>query len=155
MTTCGNATDLDLIFGRLTGAAVFVLDPEREGNLGRSARRMGFRVFSVDGEAVNSKRELLPALARVFSFPDYFGHNWDALSECIRDLSWLPRANFVLCFRNANHLLRLGRRDFATLIGILGDTTFSWKAEGVVFSVVLLGGTDVASAVQEALRQSA
>lgn len=28
--------------------------------------------------------------------PDYFGMNWDALHECIRDLSWLPPGQVVL-----------------------------------------------------------
>jgi hypothetical protein len=29
-------------------------------------------------------------------FPDYFGWNWDALDECLRDLSWLPPGRVIL-----------------------------------------------------------
>jgi RNAse (barnase) inhibitor barstar len=30
--------------------------------------------------------ELFAALADALALPDYFGHNWDALDECLRDL---------------------------------------------------------------------
>jgi hypothetical protein len=42
------------------------------------------------------KRELLSLLARQLSFPDYFGFNWDALDDCLRDLSWLPAGKRVV-----------------------------------------------------------
>ncbi|MCP1852169.1 hypothetical protein ACVMIH_001268 [Bradyrhizobium sp. USDA 4503] len=39
---------------------------------------------------VADKAALLATLARQLGFPNYFGNNWDAFEECIRDLSWLP-----------------------------------------------------------------
>jgi hypothetical protein len=39
---------------------------------------------------VCDKGTLLAQLAEAGRFPDYFGHNWDALAECLCDLSWLP-----------------------------------------------------------------
>ncbi len=38
---------------------------------------------------LRSKRKLLAQYAGQLSLPDYFGWNWDALDECLRDLSWL------------------------------------------------------------------
>jgi hypothetical protein len=38
---------------------------------------------------VDSKVELLSFLAVNLRFPDHFGRNWDALDECLSDLSWL------------------------------------------------------------------
>jgi hypothetical protein len=35
------------------------------------------------------KEKVLGVLARGLRFPSYFGWNWDALDECLRDLSWL------------------------------------------------------------------
>ena len=39
---------------------------------------------------IESKDALLSLYAEKLRFPDWFGHNWDALEDCLRDLSWLP-----------------------------------------------------------------
>ncbi|MCE9607179.1 MAG: barstar family protein [Planctomycetia bacterium] len=39
--------------------------------------------------AARGKQKVLGALAKGLRFPSYFGWNWDALDECLRDLSWL------------------------------------------------------------------
>jgi RNAse (barnase) inhibitor barstar len=49
---------------------------------------------------IRSKDALLDELDRLLRFPDYFGGNWDALWECIRDLSWLPAGPVVLRHRD-------------------------------------------------------
>ena len=45
---------------------------------------------------ITTKEALLDELYRRLRFPDYFGDNWDALEECIRDLSWLPAGPVVI-----------------------------------------------------------
>jgi len=37
---------------------------------------------------LKNKAELLSFLSDAFSFPAYFGHNWDALADCLSDLIW-------------------------------------------------------------------
>lgn len=40
----------------------------------------------IDGRACRTRAAFLVAAARVLDFPEYFGHNWDALADCLRDL---------------------------------------------------------------------
>jgi len=49
---------------------------------------------------IKSKQALLHELHRRLKFPDYFGFNWDALLDCIRDLSWLPPGQVFLVHRD-------------------------------------------------------
>lgn len=39
---------------------------------------------------------LLARLAHGLSFPDYFGANWDALIDCLSDLSWSNAPDVVI-----------------------------------------------------------
>jgi RNAse (barnase) inhibitor barstar len=45
---------------------------------------------------ITTTEALFGELSQRLQFPDYFGANWDALWECIRDLSWLPSGPVVL-----------------------------------------------------------
>ena len=56
----------------------------------------GIRIAAVDGAAILSKQDLMEALSAALEFPDYFGGNWDALEEVLRDLGWLEAKGHVV-----------------------------------------------------------
>jgi len=45
--------------------------------------------FTVHLPEIRNKEELFSSVSLKLGFPSYFGFNWDALSECLRDLSWI------------------------------------------------------------------
>lgn len=69
---------------------------------------------------IKSKAALLDELYRCLRFPDYFGFNWDALVDCIRDLSWLPPGPVVLVHRDLPLVGDVGSQK--TYLSILRDT---------------------------------
>lgn len=69
------------------------------------------------GGPLRRKRDLLRALAGCLKLPDYFGYNWDALEECLRDLSWLPNDKTIILLHEQSPLA--DERQRATYIDIL------------------------------------
>ena len=73
---------------------------------------------------INSKAELLRVLYEELTLPGYFGFNWDALSECLRDLSWTTKRRIVL-FHEA--VPSLEPTDLTEYLSILADSIRDWK----------------------------
>lgn len=77
---------------------------------------------------IKSKTALLEALFVALRFPDYFGGNWDALEECIRDLSWLPSGDVVL--RHRDLPMPEDRPSLSIYLQILKEAVEKWKTSG-------------------------
>lgn len=72
-----------------------------------------------------TKSDLLEDVAQCLRFPDYFGGNWDALEECVRDLSWLPPGAVVL--RHDDLPLPGDAVALGTYLAVLGDAVMRWN----------------------------
>ena len=102
-----------------TGAFLFSADPT-------AYRAEGAFVARIPAKA-KGKEKLLGVLASKLRFPAYFGHNWDALDECLRDLSWLsdqPRVVIVheaLPFSSAGESLAIYQSILADAVAVHRD----------------------------------
>jgi hypothetical protein len=45
---------------------------------------------------IASKNDLLEIIGEKLHLPDYYGVNWDAFDECIRDLSWIHARDITI-----------------------------------------------------------
>jgi RNAse (barnase) inhibitor barstar len=70
-----------------------------------------------------AKEELLRSIAQALDFPDWFGHNWDALEDCLSDLSWRQAPGYLLLFEKPRR-----DDDFGVLIDVLLSSAESWAA---------------------------
>lgn len=98
-----------------------------------SAETPGTCVRGIDLAGCAGKRELLDRVAAALAFPAGFGHNWDALSDCLRDLSWLPAQGYALLFEHAAALHEGAPRDFDVLLDILDEAAAAWSEAGIPF----------------------
>jgi hypothetical protein len=79
------------------------------------------------------KVQLLKNLAVAFGFPDWFGHNWDALEDCLTDLSWRDAPAHVLLIEDAKP-----GDDLGVLTDILRSSAESWAERGKPFFAIFV-----------------
>ena len=91
-------------------------------------RAEGAFVVRIPAKA-RGKEKLLGVLAAKLRFPSYFGHNWDALEECLRDLSWLTDQPRVVIVHEALPFSSAGE-SLAIYQGILADAVASHRQRG-------------------------
>jgi RNAse (barnase) inhibitor barstar len=121
-------------------AGIYRLPPD-VGALEAAAAGSDFAVWRVDLDAVRTKQELLDAIAREVAFPDWFGSNWDALEDCLTDLSWCVASGYVLILTNAGGFAEAAAEDFETALEVLDGAAEYWYDEDVPFWV-LVGDAD-------------
>ena len=83
---------------------------------------------------INGKEDLLKELSAKLNFPDYFGFNWDALYDCLRDLNWINQKEIVLVH---DELPLLDNETLKNYINLLYMTVQDWQiSEEHQFEVV-------------------
>ena len=85
----------------------------------------GFALKVIKGGHCKTPANLFAEFARALKFPDYFGHNWDALEECLADLEWLPAKGYILLIIDAPQLLP-DDEEYETFLEILRDAGEAW-----------------------------
>jgi RNAse (barnase) inhibitor barstar len=123
-----------------------ILAPERSGvyampadaaALKRAATEQNLAWMELDTSGARDKESLLEACAFSLDFPDSFGSNWDALSDCLRDFSWRPGRGYVIVWHGGATLAAAALDDFATALEVFRDAANYWKERGRIFIVLL------------------
>jgi RNAse (barnase) inhibitor barstar len=57
-------------------------------------------IGEIDGTKATNISKFLNEISIAFRFPDYFGHNYNALNECLNDLDWIDVPNYALFIKN-------------------------------------------------------
>jgi hypothetical protein len=84
------------------------------------------------------KEERMERIARALDFPRWFGGNWDALEDCLTDLSWSSAAGHVLLIDGAGELPGDER---GILLDILCAAAAWWADRKRPFFAVFLDGS--------------
>ncbi len=86
----------------------------------------GLLLKVIKGRHCKTPANLFAEFARALEFPDYFGHNWDALEECLADLEWLPAKGYILLITDAGRVLPDDEAEYETFLEILCDAGETW-----------------------------
>jgi RNAse (barnase) inhibitor barstar len=116
-----------------TRAGVFFVTEDDLDPLAAVGRDAGLLSRRIDLSGCDSKGALQLRIATVLDFPQSSGRNWDALSDSLRDLSWLEAPGYVLLFEQAHELRERTEADFDTLLDILDEVSQFWTSNEVPF----------------------
>ena len=92
----------------------FIEDPS---SLSKAGAHIGFL------RDIQSHDQLMKDVAIALQFPSYFGENWDALHECLRDFEWIENHDVVLAH---NGKLSLEAADLKIYLEVLADSILFW-----------------------------
>jgi len=87
-----------------------ISEPDAIERLTFSLRRDGGEssnvlVVRLHGQAMRDRKGVFDRFAEVLRFPSYFGRNWNAFLDCLRDLSWLQFTGMVVAILHSEHFL--------------------------------------------------
>jgi len=99
----------------------------------------GIAARVLGGERIRDKKGLLTAVATAFEFPSYFGHNWDALLDCLSDFHWLPAKGYVCIMLHADQLKSADRKAYTAFLKVCQAAAVRWtQRNGPAFLKVVI-----------------
>jgi hypothetical protein len=76
-------------------------------------------------KGIQSKADLFLHYEREGRFPAYFGHNWDALMDCLRDFSWASQKRIIITHEDLP--LANDGKELQIYLEILETAVNDWK----------------------------
>ncbi|MFC9296528.1 barstar family protein [Streptomyces sp. NPDC057011] len=106
------------------------LDPQPLAPALAAAEEAGWTTVRLDLDGVRSKAELMERCGEALRLPEWFGGNWDALADALRDLSWLPDAAGRLVAVTSWRVFAAVRpAEWSTLREVLEGTVDFWREQ--------------------------
>jgi RNAse (barnase) inhibitor barstar len=87
---------------------------------------------------VRSKKALMEAIATGLKLPKHFGHNWDALADCLMDEDWAKATSYTIAISDSAAAKKRFGEDWDTLIDLLDEACEWWGEREKAFNVVLV-----------------
>lgn len=119
-------------------AGVYAIDAETSRTAFTAASALQFKVWRVDLAQTRNARSLQSLLGRALQFPDWFGENWDALLDCLCDLSWCAADGYLLILDSSRAFDQHDATAFDTLLEVLRETNAFWQDSGLPFWAMLV-----------------
>ncbi|MEV5980601.1 barstar family protein [Streptomyces sp. NPDC052114] len=107
-----------------------------------AARGAGWTIWTLPLAGVRDKAGLMERCARGLELPDWFGRNWDALADCLTDLSWAPPApGRLLVASGWQEYARTAPQEWETAQEVFSAAVDHWQDAGTTLAVVLAIGS--------------
>ncbi|OEU96949.1 barstar family protein [Streptomyces oceani] len=102
------------------------------------AQAENWQAAVVDLGGVTDKAGFLEACVLGLELPDWFGRNWDALADCLTDLSWLGEpAGYLVLTSGWSDFERFSPRDAHSAAEIFSAAVGYWAVRDSPLAVLL------------------
>ncbi|MDT0178006.1 barstar family protein [Enterobacter sp. BRE11] len=91
---------------------------------GQASYNTGEVFFARLDPLISNTDELLKSLYYLLWFPGYFGFNWNALEDCLRDFNWINENKIIIVH---DVLPNISKKDLKIYLEILRDTALNWR----------------------------
>lgn len=132
------AVELRALIADPVQAGAYFADLRDREALIEAGGALHFTVAPVSLKGCGDAQGLLAALADALKFPGWFGGNWDALADCLNDLSWWGSDGYVLVLEHVEDLREADPDGFAIALDILNEASVRWAEDRVPFWSFLL-----------------
>ena len=106
-----------------------------------AVRKSGLKLIRVNLKGVHDRQGLLDAIASALEFPEWSGGNWDALEDCLTDLSWKKAGGYVVLLEHSAELAGRSPHEFAVAIEVFESVAEYWDEQNKPFWT-LFGGIE-------------
>ena len=108
-------------------------------DLQKSCTKHNLFLFHLKKKSIHTKVQFLDYCAKIFDFPYYFGRNWDALEDCLKDMDWIKAKGFVILYEQFVEFAENAPKEFDQALDIFKEVSEYWRENDTTFIVLLHG----------------
>ena len=121
--------ELRALLADATQCGAYFTDARDRQAMAAAATSLDFALVTIELVGCHDKGDALDRFAKALRFPAWFGGNWDALADCLGDLSWWPAEGYVLLLDHVDDWRDSARVDFDVAIDILNAAASAWAQQ--------------------------
>jgi RNAse (barnase) inhibitor barstar len=107
-----------------------------------AAKSLRLQLFKLDLSKAKSKGGLLDLFGKTLKFPQHFGRNWDALNDCLAELSRIHHKGCVLILARADVFAEANEDAFHVALDVLDGVADYWREQKKPFWIFVEGQED-------------
>jgi RNAse (barnase) inhibitor barstar len=131
--------DIEALFANKVDPDVYLLSSDAQvSNLSSLSAIHRFNFFYIKGEGIKNKETFLKISGEALGFPDYYGKNWDAFEECIRDFGWCRAEGYLVLYDHFEAFARNAPGEFKIALAIFRSAIKYWKETNKISMYLLL-----------------
>jgi RNAse (barnase) inhibitor barstar len=137
--------DVEALFVNKVNPDVYLLSSDAQvSNLSSLSAIHRFSFFYINGEEIKNKETFL-IFGEALGFPDYYGRNWDAFEECIRDFGWCPAEGYLVLYDHFEAFALNAPGEFKVALAIFRSAIKYWNETDKISMYLLLKDNGVLS----------